>query len=333
MDPFQTLTTSQRHGVIIHHWDTDGLCSAAVLFNYLAERFPEKKLTTFVPTITNYYLTAQQLQQLSDAQYQFAITCDINFPEQTVNGLARVWPDQTYIFDHHHQTPYRQVHYFNQPHPACASFITATLGLANNLLAAIAMVGDREESIQQDTQYYPWVAEMMQQYNISFAQLLTLRRLIDSNYMVDDYSGMHDTIQLLRHDPLALLTDVKLENNLQQIGGEIDRLLEQAPQALSNQVLFLDLHTSLNILSHVTRNISRQYPDKIIFTRQLKADQYTCYIRRRQLQYDMRQLIQFARDLGLNAGGKEEVVGIIIPREQLNEIFPKLQAKVASIQV
>ena len=66
MEVFNDLTDKQSKGVIIHHWDTDGIVSAAILLNYFAEHFPNKKMETFVPTITNYYVKRKGVQWFID---------------------------------------------------------------------------------------------------------------------------------------------------------------------------------------------------------------------------------------------------------------------------
>lgn len=333
MDPFKDLLTDHKKGLIVHHWDTDGMVSAALLLNYFAEKYPDKQLDIFTPTITNYYLTEQQYLEFQTKGYQFVLTCDINFQEDTVNKLAEIFPGQTYIFDHHHQTPYTNVHYYNEPHPACASYINDLLGSPNNLQAVIAIVGDREEAVQQDEEFYPRVQEMMEKHSLSFTQLLDARRLIDSNYIVDDYEGIRETVHLLQHDPEAVMTDVRLRDNIQRISDTMQAVMAEDPAVLSDTVLFKEIDTPMNILSHVTRNISRTYPDKIIFTKQHKGNQVTCYARRRDLlDVDMRDMIAFARDLGLNSGGKEDVVGIILPDEKFDDLFPKIKDKLLQLK-
>lgn len=331
MELFNDLKDESK-GVVIHHWDTDGLVSAALLLNYFAEHYPTKELHTFVPTITNYYLTADQYNFFQKQSYNFALTCDINFHEDTVNKLAKHFPGQVYMFDHHHQQPYKNVHYYNEPSPACASYISDQLGLPNNLQAVIAMVGDKEEAIQSDKIHYPKVEAMMTEHGVSFSQLLEMRRLIDSNYIVDDYEGMQETIHLLRYDPLAILTDVRLLDNISKIDTTLHTYLEQQPEKLTDLVYYMEIDNSYNLLSQLTRALSRKYSNKIIFTRQYKNEQYNCYIRRRDFDYDMRDMITYARSLGLNAGGKDDVVGMIIPRPRLEECFPKIQKKLLSLQ-
>lgn len=331
MDVFADIGVRTK-GVVIHHWDTDGIVSAAILRNYFRKEYPAIHLDVFMPTITNYYLTADQYDYLQAQGYEFIVTCDLNFPSDTVQGLAQRWPGQVYFFDHHHHpAPHLNVHYFNLEHPACASHIAQRLELPYDLLPVIAMVGDREEGIQQDKLYYPAVQAVMAEHGLTFSQLLEARRLIDSNYIVDDYDGIVETIQLLQDDPLSVFTDTRLRDNLTQIDAELARLVELSPQTLSDTVRYWEIETHFNMLSHVTRALSRQYADQIIFTRQLKNNQYTCYIRKRTAPFDARQLIAYAHELGLNSGGKEEVAGVIIPSDRLDEVFPKLQQRIIEL--
>lgn len=317
---------SLKKGVVIHHWDTDGLVSAALLRNYFRNTFPQKSVDLFMPTITNYYLTDDQYDYLQAQGYEFIITCDLNFPSDTVQGLAKRWPGQVYFFDHHHHpAAHDNVHYYNAMHPACASHIAERLGWPYDPLPVIAMVGDREETIQQDKLYYPQVQAVMAESGLTFSQLLEARRLIDSNYIVDDYNGIIETIQLLQDDPLAVFTDTRLRSNVEKIDQALVSLVTAAPTKLSDQVWYWEIETHFNILSQVTRALSRQHPAVVVFTRQLKNNQYTCYIRKRNAAFDARQIIAYANELGLNSGGKEEVAGIIIPTDRLAEAFPKIQ--------
>lgn len=330
-NPFLQLPVDAKKGVIIHHWDTDGMVSAALLRDFFKREYPNITLDLFVPTITNYYLTAEQINALSQASYDFVMTCDINFPESTINDLAEAWPGQTYIFDHHHQAPFTNVHYYNKPYPACAAYINDLLGFPNTLQAVIAIVGDKEEAVQQDLEFYPRVEEIMQQYSLSFTQLLEARQLIDSNYIVDDYEGMSATVELLETDPMAVLTDTRLRQNIQQIDDTLAHIVEQPAVQWSEYVSYFDLHNTFNILSHATRALSRQFPEQVIVTRQFKNDQYTFYMRRRDAAVDMRDMIAFARELGLNSGGKEDVVGIIVDKAAVETVMPKLQEQIIQL--
>ena len=68
MDVFADIGLLTK-GVVIHHWDTDGLVSAALLRNYFRNTFPQKAVDLFMPTITNYYLTTDQYDYLQAQGY------------------------------------------------------------------------------------------------------------------------------------------------------------------------------------------------------------------------------------------------------------------------
>lgn len=331
MNIFTNLDPKSTKGVVIHHWDTDGLTSAALFLNYFSKQFSHIQLDPFVPVIGNYYLKDDQYEYLRQQGYQFAITCDINFPALTVQHLAQLFPNQVYMIDHHKQLPYTEVHYYNEPYPSCATYVNTLLEQPNNILSVLGLVGDKEELIQQDKTFFPQVQEMMDQHDLTFAQLLDMRRLVDSNYIMNDYTGMLETIHLLRHDPLAIFTDVRLQNHLQAITDELERLLAESLQPLTDTVMMLSVDTHMQVLSHITRVLSREHPDKVIFTHQNQGEQITCYIRRRSVNYDMGNIITYARSLHLNAGGKDDVVGIIVPIGRWDEILPQLQDKLKTI--
>ncbi len=69
-------------GLLIHHWDTDGICSARILLDYLSD----KKMVNKTPIIGNYFLTEPELE--SYAAYDFIIIADMSFPEPNIKKLA-----------------------------------------------------------------------------------------------------------------------------------------------------------------------------------------------------------------------------------------------------
>jgi hypothetical protein len=55
-------------GVLIHHWDTDGLCSCAILRKELRNQGHDKGWTYFMPRIGNYFLTEKEMRWLEEAK-------------------------------------------------------------------------------------------------------------------------------------------------------------------------------------------------------------------------------------------------------------------------
>ena len=83
-----------KRGLILHHWDTDGICSAVLLLQRLGEQV---KNTT--PMLGNYFLTEDELK--SYAVYEFIMVADMALPEDNIRRLSA--SSQVFIFDHHLQ--------------------------------------------------------------------------------------------------------------------------------------------------------------------------------------------------------------------------------------
>lgn len=301
-----------KKGLIIHHWDTDGLCSAALLLNFFNQLDSNLKIDLLTPTINNYFLKKSEYQAIVNANYDFIVTCDINFDEQVVTKLSDIKPGKVFIFDHHIQKPIAGVFYYNKPYPSCSLVLREYLQQEFSLLSILGAIGDKEEKIRQDEHYWPGIKKILEQNNLSFPQALQMRNLIDSCYMADDYSGISDTIKILQDDSLQVLEDENLQKNYTKIQQELSHIVEQeAAEEIDDKVFIFNIQSSFNIISHSTRGLARIYPRKIIMSWQYKNKQTNIYIRRRDLDVDLSPLIKWGRDMGFNAGGKQEVVGMI----------------------
>ena len=80
-------------GILIHHWDTDGICSASLLL----EQLSNKNVINKTPELGNYYLTEEELENYS--KYNFVIVADMSLPEDNILRLAK--NARVMIFDHH----------------------------------------------------------------------------------------------------------------------------------------------------------------------------------------------------------------------------------------
>ena len=92
-------------GLLIHHWDTDGICSARLLL----ERLTNKDIDNKTPILGNYYLTEEELQEYS--KYDFVIIADISLPEDNIKRLAE--NAKVIIFDHHLGKVIKEVFHHN----------------------------------------------------------------------------------------------------------------------------------------------------------------------------------------------------------------------------
>jgi single-stranded DNA-specific DHH superfamily exonuclease len=52
-------------GLIIHHWDTDGISSAALLLQYLRKEKNKLDIKNYTPPIGNYRLSDDEIEKIS----------------------------------------------------------------------------------------------------------------------------------------------------------------------------------------------------------------------------------------------------------------------------
>ena len=76
--------------MIIHHWDTDGICSAALLKTV-------KRDELFVPE--NFFLTEEEKNYIEKRNPEWIYLVDIALPDKDINFLESI--SDLYIFDHH----------------------------------------------------------------------------------------------------------------------------------------------------------------------------------------------------------------------------------------
>ncbi|MFH0818655.1 MAG: DHH family phosphoesterase [Patescibacteria group bacterium] len=310
---------NNRKGLIIHHWDTDGLCSAALLKRFFIALNSKIALDIMPPTINNYFLTAREFTEIKRAKYDFIITCDINFPPKVVLELEAIKPKKVFVFDHHKQDPIKEVHYYNRRYPSNTLVLAEYLELDMDLLISLGAIGDKEEKIKQDKQYWPLINKVLNNNNINFEQVLQIRDLVDASYVINDADLMRKVIDVLAINPLLITKNDELKNSLNLIHSEIQSKTERTPDEIINgDVLLFNIESNYNILSQATRVLARKYLNKIILTYSKKGEQTNIYIRRQDLDLNLSPLITWARSQKFNSGGKEEVVGIIINQDFSN---------------
>ncbi len=145
-------------GLLIHHWDTDGICSARLLL----EKLP-KDIVNKTPVLGNYFLTDEELTAYSS--YDFVIIADMALPEENILRLAK--QAKILIFDHHLQPPIPGVFHQNpigqgkDPllYPSASWIVNDFLGNPVNLFALLGIVGDHEKRIQTNKAFYGLITD------------------------------------------------------------------------------------------------------------------------------------------------------------------------------
>jgi hypothetical protein len=310
-------------GLLIHHWDTDGICSARLLL----ERLP-KDIVNKTPVLGNYFLTEEEL--VAYASYDFVIVVDMALPEENILCLAK--HAKILIFDHHLQQPIPGVFHQNpigqgkDPllYPSASWIVNDFLGNPVNLFALLGIVGDHEKRIQTNKAFYGLISDFYTKQHLTFDELLMIVYLLDSSYKIGDRKAVEEAPGLLLDytDAQRILQNIRWKNNLTLLEKEIAKYIDASCEE-KEHVLLKRIHTKYNIISTVTRNIAwNSGKDTLIVNTGFFKDRDQIYVRSGK---DLQPLIQQGKMLGYRCGGKKEVLGAVVPKEKtesfVNEIL------------
>ncbi|MCW1929825.1 MAG: hypothetical protein KIH62_000750 [Candidatus Kerfeldbacteria bacterium] len=320
LDFLEYITKERPNKVLlIHHWDTDGLASAALIQKYAhAHQWPTH-FTLMHPQINNYFLTEKELKSIEAGEYGAIITVDLNFPLSTIEALEGCGVP-VFVFDHHTQTAnINRPGVQNTSYPGCSMLINDYLLEPLSLTAVLGMVGDQEMRITTYTDFYPQVEQMMKEHRVTLKELIHITKLIDSCYVWHDEVGMKEAIQMLHGDPLRIKTTQHFIDSDKKLSQELLRVLS-APLVLARKkVHTLHIESKASIISEATRFLSAEHPDDVIITDQSYNDFGNIYVRRNTLDIDLSYIAVEARKRGYTAGGKTEVTGIILPHTDVEQ--------------
>jgi hypothetical protein len=305
-------------GLLIHHWDADGICSARLLL----ERLP-KDVINKTPVLGNYFLTEEELSTYSS--YDFVIVVDMALPEDNILRLVK--QKKVLIFDHHLQKLIPGVFHQNpiskgenpELYPSASWIVNEYLRNPINVFAVLGVIGDHEQRIQVNKNIYPKFDSFCNKERFTFDELLQMVYLLDSNYKIGDRKAVEELPHLLFEytDAHLILQNVRWKNNLVLLEKEVVKFVD-APGEEKQGVLLKRIYTKYNIISTVTRRVFwSTKKDTVIVNTGFFKDRDQIYVRSNT---NLQPLIRQGKILGYRCGGKAEVFGAIVPKDK-TEVF------------
>lgn len=308
---------------MIHHWDTDGICSAAIIFEYL-----EKEFNTHVPHIGNYFLTGDEIEKISKQSYDFIIIADMAIPKDNIMDLKEKTGAEIYIFDHHLQDNIQKegIHHHNpvslgepaENYPSNTWVLTRYLDREIDIFSVLGAVGDRDIKIKDNVGIYQYIKEFLNNSDFYFEDLLRMVELIDSNYKVGNKQKVMDAVHFIKENklyPQRILDNSDWEKNLDDLEMETE-MQKNMPVTYEDGIAIQEIDTRFNITSPVARNLAWNGNCRvaIVVNRGFFDDQDQLYVRAGKSGPIMTPVIDAALEKGYSAGGKKEVAGIVLPK-------------------
>ncbi len=310
-------------GLLLHHWDTDGICSASILLQCLKN----KKLVNRTPLLGNYFLTEHEIKEYSD--YAYILIVDMALPEEDISKLAK--KAQVFIFDHHLQKPINSVHHLNpiilgksaELYPSTSWIVNTFLENEVNLFSILGVVGDHEQKIQENEKIYPYIEQYCSEYKLSFNDLLTMVYRIDSCYKIGNKKQVEKAPYILLEYTTGdmILKNRQWKKNLMLLETEIEYWAQQ-PGRRMGDVVIKKIETSYNIISTVTRKIAWATGNNVVVVNTgFFKDFDQIYVRSNK---NVEPLIAQGKNLGFKTGGKAEVLGAIVPKDKTESFIQKI---------
>lgn len=313
------------HGLIIPHWDTDGILSAAAVVQSIADT-PE----IHIPEIGTYTIPAPDISRINAQKYKHIYILDYALQKEIVSQLKA---ESITVIDHHLTLKAEGVEYCNpvadgadpDKYPCCMAAVSEYCKEEFLLETCIAAAGDKEHKILKNKYFIPKLEKCREKHGLGFNDLMEIKELIDSNYMTGDKSGIQETIHIIiQHGVLSIKDSKNLHDKVKQVTSEKTKLSRIPPEKITETIWFYDLESQMPLLSAVTRLLSKNNPEKIIVTR-LNGN---VYVRRDKADLDMKPLIETGQSQNWDIGGKAEVCGIVNCTDtMLTKILSCLQQK------
>jgi len=313
------ISTNKRI-LIIHHWDCDGLCSAALLIKYISEISKDIKIFTESGNIGKYYISQEQIDNFKSLSPDCIIVSDYAIPEEDILSLREI-SDNIYIFDHHRQEKITQVMHINPfternidglEYPSAGWVINDYLGRSQEILAVLGAIGDQEDNVRGSS----IVRGVLKENKLSFEEAREITANIDSCYIINDYKQIRHLVKLLSGRIVVrdLLFDRKLLDNREKIDSVINTIVENKPKKDDeNKVLYARFKSDFQIISDVTRKLSGKFPEYLVVViNDSNKEEANIYFRNKK-GLNLIPVIELAKRMGYNSGGKKEVAGVILP--------------------
>ena len=318
------LSKLSGKGLLIHHWDTDGICSAKLILEKLGDRI----ISNRTPILGNYYLTPEELKECNG--FDFIIVVDMNLPEENILTLAK--NAQIYIFDHHLGNEIKTVFHHNpiikgedpDAYPSASWIVNEYLQNPITLHGILGIIGDHEQKIKNNPVFYQKITNFCTEHNITFDDLLQMAYLIDSNYKLGDKTAVEQAPFYLLENPSidAILKNKQWQDNLVNLDKEITAILSE-PIDHVNDIIRKNLHTKSNIISTITRKLAWNHNQTtIVVNTGYFDDANQLYVR--TIDTDLKPMIQKGKEYGYKCGGKKEVLGAILPKEKTQPFIDEI---------
>ncbi|HIH73202.1 MAG: hypothetical protein XD43_0979 [Thermococcales archaeon 44_46] len=306
--------------LIIHHWDTDGITSTALLVKALGL----EKFKNLSPPIGEFRFD-ERIRRAIEKEGEIYVL-DLNLPHE-VEGISK-----SIVFIDHHIQPRIKNPKVKQINPALggeeapsASFVVSEYFNVWNAWSALGVIGDIGERAFE----IPKVGELLKIEGLTRKDALRIVELIDSNYIAMDREGVEKAVGVvLENSVKGLLEYEPWIRKAESIRKAIEDALSKVE--VRKGIAFIDFESPFNIISKVARKAVWElgYEGAVVVNRNFhgKAQVYFRVSPKKAEEINMGEIISQLKEKSFNAGGKREVLGCICEKNRIEEVLNIINA-------
>lgn len=317
--------------LFVHHWDCDGLCSATLLYKLLNEINPSIEIKTMMPKIGNYFLTENDLDKIMKEDPDHLFVIDMALPETNILDLEKTLKN-IYIFDHHKQARINKVVHINPTidkgannfYPSTGWVLNDFFNREQEILSVLGAIGDQGEKVKNND----IVKKVLKENGLTFDQCNKIVKVIDSNYIINSSYDINKTINFLKgnSDNIgSILQNNDLTKNSLKIEKEIIYQIKKGfIEYQKEKIIIKKFKSRFNIISDLARILAKKFPGYIIVVINDLININNIYFRSAIEKIDLTPIIDLAQINNYNAGGKNEVVGVFLPKEDMQNFIKEV---------
>ncbi|MHC1601075.1 MAG: DHH family phosphoesterase [Candidatus Nezhaarchaeales archaeon] len=331
----QELLKNFKRIAVIHHWDSDGLASAALIGRYLSKFNVD---TSFhIPKIGIYAIEAINLSEIKEQEPEALLILDYGIPVSHIEKLESLLGVDVIVVDHH-INDVRSKSFFNpiaeglseDEYPSTTWVLRDLIDVEDSLdLVALGVVGDLGKRLE-DKALKGIIEGFISKFGLALDDIYEASNLVDSCYRLLDYSSIHYARRLLEDRGVeGVLRSPILDEKLLELKDEVDRALHSLKLIENGRsIKIFELATKSYITSLIGRELAHKFKNSIIMLIHEVKGLGLTYIYVRSLKFNLRGVLEALRkDQSMNIGGKDKVFVVTCPancKDHVMLIYDKL---------
>ncbi len=295
--------------LIIHHWDADGIASAV-----LYTRINEGNFSYFTPEIGNYFIDGEDKRAIKSFNCEEAVLLDMSLPEEDLNFLNFLFPFR--VIDHHQGKKVKGIDIYNPTIEGKGEYLSNTLvlseafSLPHSELVYLGIYGDAGFKLKKGDKT---LKEIKGFFGKNFGRFKRSVKIVDIQYKTGDRERVYSAVRfLLENSLLSILSHKDFADVERMIDEEKKKEIKKLKMARNTNFLFTS--SRFRIVSDLARSLYSLYPNKINVVLGLQGKRYNFYLRTGHV--DLSLLVKKAKDLGYFAGGKVDVIGVVLEKKE-----------------